>query len=60
MDVVVGEGGRVEAVWSGGKAQVAFLEDVVAALMVEQHPHADVELVSLQQQRIFNILLQDQ
>jgi hypothetical protein len=47
VDVVVGEGVGVEAVGSGSEPQVALLEDVELPLMVQKHPHPDVELVPL-------------
>ena len=51
---------HVELIGQRGKTKIALLEHIVISEVVDQNPHPDVEFMPLYQQRILNILLNDQ
>ncbi len=59
MDVLVVRVVGIYAELGGRRAQVAFGEEVDRGVVVDEDPHADVELALVHQEWLLYVLLQD-
>lgn len=60
VDQVVVQGLCLRGVLGGAGSDVPLLEEEAVQVLVNEHPYTDVELPSFDQQRVFNILLNDE
>ena len=56
---VIREGGSIRGVLARARPDVALSEEKAIQVLSYQHPHSDVELSALDEQRVFNVFLND-